>query len=104
MEQSFYRGRLTDRYGLEVVIPDDDERSVIHHIIYKELCLGIINPESKQKYIEIINNLVKSGAKGIILGCTEIELLIHPKDTNVTIFPTTKIHAEAAVEKAILTA
>lgn len=101
MEQDFYRGRLVDKHGLEVLIPNDDEREVVHRVIYQELCLGIINPESRKQYIEIMNSLVESGAEGIILGCTEIELLIHTGDVTVGLFPTTRIHAEAAVEKAI---
>ncbi|MCC3439686.1 MAG: aspartate/glutamate racemase family protein [Oscillatoriales cyanobacterium] len=100
MEQDFYRGRLVDKYGIEVLIPNDDEREVVHRVIYEELCLGIINPESRKQYIEIMNSLVESGAEGIILGCTEIELLIHTGDAMVGLFPTTRIHAEAAVEKA----
>lgn len=100
MEQDFYRGRLV-MHGLEVFIPNDDERAVVHRVIYEELCLVIINLESRKQYIEIMNRLVGSGAEGIILGCTEIELLVHPKDTSVSLFPTTRIHAEAAVEKAI---
>ncbi|MCC3409010.1 MAG: aspartate/glutamate racemase family protein [Microcoleus sp. PH2017_10_PVI_O_A] len=100
MEQDFYRGRLVDKHGLEVLIPNDDEREVVHRVIYQELCLGIINPESRKQYIEIMNSLVESGAEGIILGCTEIELLIHTGDVTVGLFPTTRIHAEAAVEKA----
>lgn len=103
MEQDFYRGRLVDKHGLEVLIPNDGEREVVHRVIYEELCLGIINPESRKQYIEIMNSLVESGAEGIILGCTEIELLIHTGDVTVGLFPTTRIHAEAAVEKATTT-
>jgi aspartate racemase len=101
MEQNFYRGRLVDKHGLKVLIPNEDERVVVHQVIYEELCLGVINPESRKQYIEIMSRLVDSGAEGIILGCTEIELLIHPEDTTVELFPTTRIHAEAAVDKAI---
>ena len=72
MEQDFYRGRLIDKHGLEVLVPNEDERAVVHQVIYEELCLGIINPESRKQYIEIMDRLVNSGAKGIILGCTEI--------------------------------
>jgi aspartate racemase len=100
MEQDFYRGRLVDKHGLEVLIPNEDERVVVHQVIYEELCLGIIHPESRKQYIEIMSRLVDSGAEGIILGCTEIELLVHPEDTMVELFPTTRIHAEAAVDKA----
>jgi aspartate racemase len=100
MEQDFYRGRLVDKYGLEVLIPNEDERVVVHQVIYEELCLGIINPESRKQYIEIMSRLVDSGAEGIILGCTEIELLVQSGDITVELFPTTRIHAEAAVDKA----
>lgn len=102
MEQDFYRGRLANQHGLEVMIPNEDERAVVHQVIYDELCLGIINPKSRRQYVEIIDNLVKSGAEGIILGCTEIELLVQARDTTVELFPTTRIHAEAAVGKAIV--
>ncbi|ESA32900.1 aspartate racemase [Leptolyngbya sp. Heron Island J] len=101
MEQDFYRGRLVNKHGLEVLVPNENEREFVHQVIYKELCLGIINPESRHQYIEIINRLVKSGAEGIILGCTEIELLIQTGDAAVEVFPTTRIHAEAAVNRAI---
>jgi aspartate racemase len=101
MEQDFYRGRLVDRHGLAVLVPNEDDRVIIHQVIYEELCLGIINPESKKQYIEIMDRLVKLGAEGIILGCTEIELLVQSGDTTVELFPTTRIHAEAAVEKAV---
>lgn len=101
MEQDFYRGRLVDKYGLEVLIPNEDERAVVHQVIYEELCLGIISPESRKQYIEIMSHLVASGAEGIILGCTEIELLVQTGDTTVELFPATRIHAEAAVDKAI---
>lgn len=103
MEQDFYRGRLVNKHGLEVLIPNEDERAVVHQVIYEELCLGIINPESRKRYIEIMNRLVDSGAEGIILGCTEIELLVQPGDTTVELFPTTRIHAEAAVDEATAT-
>ena len=101
MEQEFYRGRLVKQHGLGVLIPDASEREIVHRIIYDELCLGIINPDSKQQYLDIIHQLVQSGAEGIILGCTEIELLIQAEDTTVPVFPTTRIHAEAAVARAI---
>ena len=83
-----------------MLIPSSEEREVVHRVIYEELCLGIINPESRKQYIEIMNRLVELGAEGIILGCTEIELLVQPEDATVGLFPTTRIHAEAAVEKA----
>ncbi|MGJ3252506.1 MAG: aspartate/glutamate racemase family protein [Elainellaceae cyanobacterium] len=101
MEQDFYRGRLVNKRGLDVIIPNDNERELVHQIIYEELYLGIINPESRKQYTQIMNRLVESGADGIILGCTEIELLVRADDTTVELFPTTRIHAEAAVKKAI---
>lgn len=101
MEQDFYRGRLETQHQLEVIIPSDTEREMIHRIIYDELCLGITSVASRERYIEIMNGLIQAGAEGIILGCTEIELLVHPGDVGVELFPTTQIHAEAAVEMAI---
>jgi aspartate racemase len=103
MEEDFYQGRLVSKHGLEVIVPNKDDRDVVHRIIYEELCLGIINSESRKQYLEIIHRLVASGAEGIISGCTEIELLIRAEDVTVPLFPTTRIHAEAAVEKAIAT-
>lgn len=101
MEQDFYRGRLEAQHQLDVVIPPDPERESIHRIIYDELCLGITSEASRERYIEIMNGLIQAGAEGIILGCTEIELLVHPGDVEVDLFPTSQIHAEAAVERAI---
>jgi aspartate racemase len=101
MEHDFYKTRLIERYGLEVLIPNQEEREMIHRVIYDELCLGVINPESRQRYILSMDRLVQAGAEGIILGCTEIELLVHKEDCRVPLFPTTKIHAVAAVEFAL---
>ena len=101
MEQDFYRGRLTDRFGLDVLIPGPEDREMVHRIVYEELCLGIINPASRQEYIRIMKDLVDRGAEGIILGCTEIEMLITPEDSSVPVFDTTLIHAVAAVEFAL---
>ncbi len=101
MEDDFYKDRLIDKYGLEVVIPTEEERQDVHRIIFEELCLGKIKPASKERYREIMNNLVRRGAQGIILGCTEIGLLVGPEDSSVPLFDTTKIHAEAAVEYAL---
>ncbi|MCI0476555.1 MAG: aspartate/glutamate racemase family protein, partial [Anaerolineales bacterium] len=98
MEHDFYKGRLVDRFDLAVVIPNDDEREMIHRVIYDELCQGIIKPESRDAYIRAMDNLVKQGAEGIILGCTEIESLVRAEDSRVPLFPTAKIHAVAAVE------
>ncbi|MBN2115606.1 MAG: aspartate/glutamate racemase family protein [Anaerolineales bacterium] len=101
MEHDFYKGRLIDRHGLEVITPDSPDREVVHRIIYDELVLGLVKQESRQQYIQIMEKLVQSGAEGIILGCTEIELLVHDGDSRVPLFPTTRIHAIAAVEYAL---
>lgn len=101
MEEAFYCGRLTDRHGLGVVTPDESGRALVHRVIYDELCLGVVSSESRARCVEVINNLVASGAEGIVLGCTELELLIEPKDVAVELFPTAKIHAQAAVERAL---
>lgn len=101
MEDDLYQEILKDNYGIEVIIPGKDDMQIIHDIIYKELILGKINPESKRKYLEIIGKLYDQGAEGIILGCTEIPLLIQQKDTQVPLFDTCTIHAKAAVEYAL---
>jgi aspartate racemase len=101
MEQDFYKGRLIDKHGMDVVIPDEQDREFIHHVIYNELCLGISNPQSKMKFIEIINKQITLGAEGIILGCTEIPLLIKQTDIPVPVYDTTEIHAKAAVALAL---
>ena len=101
MQENFYKGRLVDHYGLEVIIPDSKDMEIVHHIIYDELCAGKIQPGSKQKYADIIGRLVKEGAEGVILGCTEIGLLVKQEDSPVLLFDTTAIHAEAAVKYAL---
>ncbi len=101
MEESFYKGRLTDKYGLQVLIPDKAERELVHQVIFEELCAGEIKPASKEHYIQIMNRLAEKGAEGIILGCTEIGLLVGENDARVPLFDTTVIHAEAAVEYAL---
>ena len=101
MEDDFYKGRLTRKHGIEVLIPDDEERQLVHDIIYDELCLGVIKQSSKEKVKRIVENLVSKGAEGIILGCTELPLLIKQEDCDVPVLDTTRIHAEAAVEYAI---
>ncbi|MFE5909401.1 aspartate/glutamate racemase family protein [Streptomyces wedmorensis] len=100
MEQDFYRGRLEAR-GLEVLVPDAAGRKVVHQVIYEELCLGIVREESRAAYREIIADLVTDGAEGIVLGCTEIELLVDAGDSPVPVFPTARLHAEAAVNAAL---
>lgn len=101
MEQNFYKGRLIEKYGLEVIVPNEVDRAVVHDIIYEELCLGVIKEESKQTYIRIINGLMQNGAEAVILGCTEITLLISQDDCNIPVYDTTRIHAESAVEFAL---
>ncbi|MCE7733505.1 MAG: aspartate/glutamate racemase family protein [Candidatus Heimdallarchaeota archaeon] len=98
MEEDFYKGRLASKHGLDVIIPDEDERDVVHNIIYQELVLGHIKSSSREKLITIINNLIQKGAEGVILGCTEIGLLIGEADVIIPVFDTTLLHALAAVE------
>ena len=101
MEEDFYKGRLIDRYQLDVLVPDTEARQIVNTIIYEELVLGIIRPESKARYQQIIHDLVAQGAQGVILGCTEIMLLIQQADSPVTVFDTTTIHAVSAVDFAL---
>ena len=101
MEEDFYKGRLVDKHGLDVIIPSSEQMEIVHRVIYDELCAGIIKPDSKQKYAEIIKRLVVEGAGGVILGCTEIGLLVKHEDSSVPLFDTTEIHAKAAVEYAL---
>ena len=101
MEQEFYKGRLSEKYGIDVVVPDAPDRKLVHDIIYQELCLGLHKQSSKQKYIRIVDKLSEMGAEGVILGCTEIGMLISQNDTVATLYDTTKIHAAKAVEWAI---
>jgi len=101
MEEDFYKGRLTKKHGLEVVIPTEEERELVHRVIYDELCIGEIKQSSKEQYVSIMDHLVRNGAEGIILGCTEISLLVRDEDSQVPLFDTTNIHAVAAVEYAL---
>ncbi len=101
MEQDFYRGRLSDKFGLDVLIPDAAGRAEVHRIIYEELVLGIVKDESRAAYKKVINSLITQGAEGIILGCTEIMLLITQQDSPVPVFDTTTLHAVAAAERAL---
>jgi len=103
MEKDFYKKILHNDFGIEVLIPNTNDRNTVHQIIYEELVHGIIQPESKKKYQEIIEKAVKNGAEGVILGCTEIPLLIQSGDVDIPVFDTTRIHAEAAVEFALKT-
>jgi aspartate racemase len=101
MEQDFYRGRLSDRHGLRVLVPDEPDRTFVHDVIYDELVLGKVQATSRRSYREIIARLVGRGAEAIILGCTEIGLLVDESDATVPLFDTTVIHAERAVELAL---
>ncbi len=101
MEQAFYRDRLRERHGLTVVIPGDDDCEIVHRVIYEELCLGQIKPESRDEYRRIIAALISQGAEGIILGCTEISLLVGPADADVPLFDTTALHAQHAAKRAL---
>jgi len=101
MEEDFIRGRLENQHNLRVLIPDEQEREIINNVIYQELVIGKIIPSSRQKYIEIIDQLVVRGAQGVILGCTEIGLLVKADDVEIPIFDTASIHALSAVEFAL---
>lgn len=101
MEQEFYKGRLAQRFGLDVLIPGADDRALVHRVIYEELVQGKIVPASRQAYRDVTARLVERGAEGIILGCTEIMLLVRPEDSAVPLFDTTRLHVEAAVARAL---
>jgi len=101
MEEAFYKERLQQPHGLEVIIPDAEARTTVHRIIYDELCLGEIRPASKVAYQAILQQLTQAGAEGVILGCTEITLLIQQAECAVSVFDTTRLHATAAVEMAL---
>lgn len=100
MEHDFYRGRLAE-HGLDVLVPDERDRTIVHDVIYEELVRGVVRQESKQAYLAVIERLRGAGAAGVIAGCTEIELLVGAGDVAVPWFPTTRIHATAAVEAAL---
>ena len=100
MEDNFYRDRLR-KHGIKAIIPSEKEREMIHSIIYNELCLGVIKESSREKFKKIIKNLAKRGAEGVILGCTEIPLLIKQEDVDLPLFDTTEIHAKASVDFAL---
>ncbi|MCK7624529.1 aspartate/glutamate racemase family protein [Streptomyces sp. RS10V-4] len=102
MEQDFYRGRLAG-HGLDVLVPDAAGRRTVHRVIYEELCLGVVKEESRDAFRSVIDDLIAAGAEGVVLGCTEIELLIRPQDSPVPVFPTTRLHAEAALTHALAT-
>ena len=100
MERDFYRGRLAG-HGLDVLVPDEPDRTTVHDVVYDELVRGIVSAASKQAYLDVIDRLLARGATGVIAGCTEIELLVGPDDVDVAYFPTTRLHAEAAVAAAL---
>ncbi|KMJ57141.1 aspartate racemase [Bacillus sp. LL01] len=100
MEEDFYKSRL-ERNGIKVVVPNDKEREIINKVIYEELCLGRIHPKSRDYYKKVIQGLIESGAQGIILGCTEIGLLVKPEDSDVPLFDTAYIHAFEAVNMSL---
>ena len=101
MEEEFYRGRLAERNGLEVLLPDEGERETIHRIIFEELCAGVIRDDSRDEHVRIIEGLAARGAQAVVLGCTEIPLLVGPDDSPIPIFDTTAIHARHAVDRAL---
>lgn len=101
MEQDFYKGRLQQKHGLSVLVPSKADREIVHSTIYQELCLGKITSKSKAQYLRIINELAAQGAEAVILGCTEIGMLVTQADTNVRLFDTTAVHAAKAVECAL---
>ena len=101
MEQDFYKGRLTEKYGIDVIVPEESEREVVHSVIYNELCLGTIDEYSRERYLKIIDQLTANGAEAVILGCTEIALLVQQNHTATPLYDTTAIHAEQAVLEAL---
>jgi aspartate racemase len=101
MEQDFYVGRLRDVHGLDVLVPGEADRRIVHDVIYEELCVGVVTDDSRDEYRRIIRDLAERGADGILLGCTEIDLLVGQQDSPVPVFDTTRLHAERAVELAL---
>ena len=101
MEQDFYVGRLRERHGLQVIVPDGPDRRIVHRVIYEELCVGVVEDASREQYRRIMRALADRGAQGILLGCTEIDLLVGPEDSPVPVFDTTRLHAERAVDLAL---
>ena len=101
MEQDFYKSRLTDKFGIEVLAPDSESRERVHKVIYEQLCLGIIEEDSRNEYLSIIAQLAAGGAQAVILGCTEIALLVQQEHTTVPLYDTTRIHADEAVKYAL---
>ena len=102
MEQDFYKGRLQQKFGLDVLVPNANDRALVHQVIYQELCQGQVHEASRKEYLRIISQLAEQGAEAVILGCTEIAMLVNQKDTDVPLFDTTAIHARKAVDLALL--
>jgi aspartate racemase len=100
MEHDFYRGRLAG-HGLAVLVPDEPDRTTVHDVIYDELVQGVVSDTSRAAYLDVIDRMVDRGARGVIAGCTEIELLVRPEDVALPYFPTTRLHALAAVDAAL---
>ncbi len=101
MAQDFYKGRLRDRHGIEVAVPDEAGRELVHRVIYEELCQGVVRPESKTAYLDLIETQRRGGVDAVILGCTEVCMLIGPEDLDLPVFDTTRIHAERALDFAL---
>ena len=101
MEQPFYKGRLRERHGLDAIVPDAGGRELVHRVIYEEPCLGVVRPELKRAYLDIVAGLRRQGADGVILGCTEVGMLIGPDDIDLPVLDTARLHAEAAVDAAL---
>ncbi|NKB32399.1 MAG: amino acid racemase [Pseudomonadales bacterium] len=101
MEKDFYKGRLSEKFDIEVLVPNDEQRAQVHKVIYEELCLGIINDDSRIAYLEVVKQLQAAGAQAVILSCTEIALLISQEQTDVPLYDTTAIHANQAVKFAL---
>lgn len=101
MEQDFYAGRLRERHGIDVLVPDAAGRALVHRVIYEELCHGVVRPASRAAYVEVIDRMRRAGADGVILGCTEVCMLIGPDDVDLPVFDTTRIHAERALAFAL---
>ncbi len=102
MQQDFYVGRLRETHGLTVLVPDAEDRRLVHGVIYDELCVGVVSERSREEFRRIIRDLVAEGSEAVLLGCTELELLIRPEDSPVPLFDTTRLHAERAVELALV--
>jgi len=101
MNGDFYKGRIKEKFNIEVIVPNEEDRQIVHDIIYGELCDGVLKEHSRSKYIQIIEKLAKEGAEGVILGCTEIPLLIKEGDTSIPVYDTTKIHSDAILKEAL---